>query len=220
MGVLALLIVANLISNVVAPSWAYVPWNLAVAAGVVWIAHHVVTPAEMGFTRWASGARWGAALFALTTAVLLVATLIPVFDELYHDSRVDDSVVSWAYQTFVRIPLGTAVLEEVAFRAVLPALFAVRWGVLRGCLLASLWFGLWHVLPAWDLNEINPVAERWLGDGVAGTAAGIVFAVSGTMVAGLWWCWVRYRSGSILSTVLGHVATNSVAYTIAFVVAR
>ena len=34
-------------------------------------------------------------------------------------------------QAFIRIPFGTAALEETAFRAVLPAVFAVRWGVLR-----------------------------------------------------------------------------------------
>jgi len=31
---------------------------------------------------------------------------------------------------------------------------------------------------------------------------------------------VRYRSGSVLSTMIAHVATNSVAYTIAFWVNR
>jgi membrane protease YdiL (CAAX protease family) len=68
------------------------------------------------------------------------------------------------------------------------------------------------------LSHINPTAQRWLGTGAIGVAAGVAFGVAGTFVAGLWWCWVRYRSGSVLSTILGHVAANSVAYTIAFMV--
>lgn len=50
--------------------------------------------------------------------------------------------------------------------------------------------------------------------------AAVVFAVVGTTVAGLWWCWVRYRARSVLATMLGHVASNSVAYTIAWLVTR
>jgi membrane protease YdiL (CAAX protease family) len=118
----------------------------------------------------------------------------------------------------VRIPLGTAVLEETAFRAVLPGLFAHRWGVLRGSIAASVCFGFWHVLPALNLNEVNPTAARIFGDGAGGVAAAVVFGVVGTAIAGLWWCWIRYRAGSVLATIIAHVASNSVAYTIAFVV--
>ena len=134
--------------------------------------------------------------------------------------RVEGSWWAWLYQVFIRIPFGTALLEETAFRAVLPALFAVRWGLLRGYVAASVCFGVWHVLPALGLNEVNPVMTRWFGTGVGGVAVAVVFAVAGTTVAGLWWCWVRHKSGSVLATVLGHIASNSVAYTIAFVVNR
>jgi CAAX protease family protein len=51
-----------------------------------------------------------------------------------------------AYHACVRIPLGTVVLEEVAFRSVLPALAARRYGISGGVLIASALFGLWHVL--------------------------------------------------------------------------
>jgi membrane protease YdiL (CAAX protease family) len=220
MTALAVLLVANVMSNRVLPGWAYLPWNVAVAAVLVWVARREVTLATMGFTRWRSGASWGAVLFVLTTGVLLLALTMPTFHEMYHDRRVEGSWWAWLYQVFVRIPFGTALLEETAFRAVLPALFAVRWGVVRGCLAASVCFGVWHVLPALGLNEVNPVMTRWFGTGVGGVAVAVVFAVAGTTVAGLWWCWVRYKSGSVLATVLGHVASNSVAYTIAFVVNR
>ena len=217
---LGVLLVANVMSNRVLPGWAYLPWNVAVAAVLVWVAQREVTLPQMGFTRWRSGAAWGAVLFVLTVGVLLLALTMPTFHEMYHDRRVEGSWWAWLYQVFIRIPFGTALLEETAFRAVLPALFAVRWGLLRGYVAASVCFGVWHVLPALGLNEVNPVMTRWFGTGVGGVAVAVVFAVAGTTVAGLWWCWVRHKSGSVLATVLGHIASNSVAYTIAFVVNR
>lgn len=207
-------------SNRVLPGWAYVPWNVCVAVLLVVLGRSVVTPEQMGLTRWRSGAAWGAVLFVLTAGVLLLGLTMPVFHEMFHDRRVEAGVGTWLYQVVVRIPLGTALLEEVAFRAVLPALFALRWGVLRGYVAASLCFGLWHVLPALTLNEVNPVMTRWFGTGAGGVAVAVLFAVAGTLVAGLWWCWVRHRSGSVLATLLGHTASNSVAYTIAFLVNR
>lgn len=212
------LAVANVMSNRVLPAWTYVPWSVVVAATIVYIARRELPFEQMGFTQWRRGAAWGLVLLIVTAGVLALAITMPVFNEMYHDRRVGDSAVTWVYQAFIRIPLGTALLEETAFRAVLPALFAVRWGVLRGCALASVCFGLWHVLPALGLNEVNPVATRIFGTGIGGVLVAVVFAVVGTTLAGLWWCWVRYRARSVLATILGHVATNSVAYTIAWLV--
>jgi len=207
-------------SNRVIPAWAYVPWNVATAVALVLVARRAVTTQDMGFTEWRRGAAWGTVLFVLTTAVLLLALIIPAFNGLYHDKRVSAGTATWLYQAFIRIPLGTAVLEETAFRAVLPGLFAARWGVLRGCIAASVCFGLWHVLPALGLNEVNPTATKVFGTGAGGVVAAVVFAVVGTALAGLWWCWVRYRARSVLATIIAHVASNSVAYTIAFAVHR
>jgi uncharacterized protein len=219
-GVVAALAVANVMSNRVLPDAAYVVWNLGVAALCIVIGRRAVTLEEMGFARWRSGAAWGAVLLALTFAALALAVTMPVFNDLFHDRRVSSGWGSMLYQTLVRIPLGTVVLEETAFRAVLPALFAKRFGVVRGCVAASTLFGLWHVLPALGLNKINPTMTKLFGDGVVGIAVAVVFAVLGTLLAGLWWCWIRYRAGSVLSTMIAHVATNSVAYAIAWFVAR
>lgn len=219
-GVLATLVVANVLSNRVLPAWTYVPWSLAVALSIVMIARQSVTLPLMGFAEWRRGAAWGGVLFALTVLVLGVAAQMPVFNDMFHDRRVGTGTATFVYQAFIRIPLGTAVLEETAFRAVLPGLFAARWGVLRGCIAASVCFGLWHVLPALGLTEVNPAAARIFGTGNLGVAAALVFAVVGTTLAGLWWCWIRYRARSVLATMIAHVATNSVAYTIAWFVTR
>ncbi|MEQ1701465.1 MAG: CPBP family intramembrane glutamic endopeptidase [Ilumatobacteraceae bacterium] len=215
-GVLAALIVANVVSNRLLPAWGYVPWNVAVATVVVLIARRSVSLVDMGFTEWRRGAWWGLVLFVLTAGVLLLGVAMPAFNEMYHDRRVEGGVWTWVYQAFLRIPVGTALLEETAFRAVLPALFAARWGVLRGCIAASACFGLWHVLPSLGLTTVNPTASKVFGSGSAGVAAAVVFAVVGTMIAGLWWCWIRYRARSVLATIIAHTASNSIAYTIAF----
>ncbi len=214
-GLLALLALANVMSNRLLPGWAYVPWNLAVAVTAVLIGGRVVRHHEMGFTRWRRGFAWGAALTVITTAVLLAAVTMPAFHDLYRDRRVAGDVWTWLYQALIRIPLGTAVLEETAFRGVLPAVLARRFGLLRAAALASLLFGLWHVLPALGLNKVNPTLTKLFGSGAGGLIAAVLFAVAGTLLAGLWLCWLRYRSGSILTTILAHVATNSAAYTIA-----
>ncbi len=216
-GVLAL---ANVMSNRVLPSELYVPWNLLVAIAVVLVGRTQRPLAAMGFTEWGRGAVVGVVLIVATAVVMLVAVAMPAFHELYQDRRVDDGLDAMLYQTLVRIPLGTVVLEEVAFRAVLPALFATRIGVVRGCVAASVLFGLWHVLPSLSLNEVNPVATDVFGTGAGGTIAAVTFAVIGTTIAGFWFCWIRYRARSLLATVLAHVASNSVGYTIAYVVTR
>lgn len=220
MAALATLALANFASNRLLPAWAYVPWALVVATVLVVLARRVVTMEQMGFTEWKRGAAWGPVLFVLTAEVLLLGVIMPVFNEMYHDRRVSAGALEWFYQAAVRIPLGTALLEETAFRAVLPALFAARWGVLRGSLAASVCFGVWHVLPALGLNEVNPVATRLFGSGTAGVAVAVLFAVISTTFVGIWWCWIRYRARSVLATIIAHVASNSVAYTVAWVVAH
>jgi uncharacterized protein len=219
-GVLALLGFANVMSNRVLPAALYVPWNLTVAAVVVVIARTHVSRDELGLARWRRGFAFGAVLFVATLVVLLVAVAMPAFHDLYEDRRVDDGLGAVLYQTLVRIPLGTVVLEEVAFRSVTPALFATRVGVMRASVIASALFGVWHVLPAWNLNDVNPVMTDLFGSGGGGRAAAVVFAVVGTTIAGCWWCWIRYRAGSVLATVIAHVGTNSLAYAIASVVGR
>ena len=217
-GALLLLGVANVMSNRVLPGWAYVPWNVSVAVALCGLGWKAVGPAAMGWQQWRRGVAWGMALMVLTGIAMATAVLMPVFNNLFHDRRVHDGVGVLLYQTVVRIPLGTVLLEEVAFRSVLPAMFATRWGVVRGSVAASLLFGVWHVLPALTLNRVNPVAGDVFGSGAGSVVAAVVFAVVGTFLAGLWWCWIRYRARSIAATMIAHVATNSIGYLIAWIV--
>lgn len=89
-------------------------------------------------------------------------------------------------------------------------------GTTRGVLVASMLFGLWHVLPAWRVSDVNPALGDLFGDDGLGQAAAVALAVLGTSVAGVGLCLLRYWSGSVLAPILVHITTNSAAYTLAW----
>lgn len=217
---IGILAIANVMSNRLLPATLYVPWNVGVAVILVALARRGVSRADLGLGEWRRGFLVGMVLVVTTTGVLLLGLAMPSINKLFEDRRVDTGVANLLYQAVIRIPLGTVVLEEIAFRSVLPALFAKRIGILRGSLAASVFFGLWHVLPALNINKVNPVARDFFGAGVGGKAIAVAFAVGGTMLAGLLLCLVRYRARSVLASMLCHVATNSVGFTIAWFVTR
>jgi uncharacterized protein len=108
------------------------------------------------------------------------------------------------YQATLRIPLGTAVFEEVAFRGVLFALLVRTMGTASAMAVSSVVFGLWHVPPTMVALQVNGVVVS----SAAGVGA-IAGAVLVTTVAGMMFCWLRERSGSLLAPILAHWATNS-----------
>lgn len=218
--VVSVLATANILTNRVLPDWAYVPFNVLVTLVLVALARRCVAGRELGVGAWRAGAVWGGAVVAVALVAFLAAARLPGLSDLFEDERVDGGTGRMLYETLVRIPFGTVLVEEVAFRGALPALFGLRMGTWRAYGLASLLFGLWHVLPAWTIDDVNPVVDRLLGDGWVGQASGIVLAVIGTVVAGLWLCVLRHRSGSLLAPALAHVGTNSLGFAIAWLSMR
>ncbi len=212
--------VANVMSNRVLPNWAYVPWNLAVVAGLVTIAHGRVSRHQLGWVEWRRGWQWGRVLAGLTVLGLVIGAFLPLTADAFRDGRVSGGWGSLLYHPLVRIPLGTVLLEEVAFRSVVPALVAVRWGVARAAAFSSVLFGLWHVLPALGLARSNATVESAFGRSADGRIVSVVAAVLGTVLVGLWFSWLRYRSRSVVSTMLAHLASNSGAYVLAWSIGR
>jgi membrane protease YdiL (CAAX protease family) len=217
-AVLAILVLSNVVANRLLPSWAYVPWNLLVAALLLLLARRAgLGRGELGLGRWGDGLRWGLGAAAVVLAVYLVAVALPATRDLFHDRRVAGGLGELAYHTLFRIPFGTVILEEVAFRSVLPAFAARRYGVSIGVVIASVLFGIWHVLPALGIVDVNPVAEETFS-GAGGTVLAVLGAVLVTTIAGLVLCWLRYRSGSLLASIVVHISTNSMAYALAWTV--
>lgn len=215
------LTVVNIASNRVAPDAWYVPLAVLSAGALVWFAVRVDgrTLAELGMARAqvGRGLRWGAVLAGTVLALYLVALVFPATRDLFRDDRVEGwSFGRTAYAAFVRVPLGTVLLEEVAFRAVLPALLLARTRAWVAVAVSAGLFGLWHVLPALGLETVNPVASDTVGQ-LPGWIT-VVAAVVSTSAVGVWFLFLRHRSGSVLAPMALHWATNGLGYLFAWFV--
>ena len=122
------------------------------------------------------------------------------------------------YQVLVRIPLGTVILEEVAFRGVLPALMgaspAIRWRW-KPVLGASLLFGLWHILPSLGINTGNKAVAEVLGGSQLITT---LLAVASMVLAGVLLSALARLGKGIKTTMLLHWATNSLGFVAAWLI--
>lgn len=225
-AVVGTLVVSNVVANRLLPDWAYVPWNCAVAATLVTLATRAggCTADDLGLARRRvpDGLRWGGAVSAALLAVYLVGLAVPATRDLFRDERTDIALSSMLWQTLVAVPLGTVLMEEIAFRGVLPAMLRRRMthrrdGALRADIVAAVLFGMWHVLPSWNVNEANPVFRDLL-PGVVGQALVVTGGVLGTAAAGMGLSWLRNRSGSLAAPALLHCSTNSLGYVLGWLV--
>jgi uncharacterized protein len=220
--VLAVAVAWNLVANLWLPRAVYVPGAAATAALLVAVAVRVggASAAELGLGRrdLGRGLAWGAAAAAAVAVVLALGAAWPATRGLFEDRRTEGaSAAAVLYLALVRVPLGTVLLEETLFRGVLLGLGRRRWSPAAAAAVSSAAFGLWHVLPARQVTSFNPVTEG-LADDPATQVLGVAAAVAGTALAGLVFCWLRLRSGSLVAPALAHWATNGLGYALAFVV--
>jgi len=200
-AVIAILAIWHTFRNEI-PPWARTPAALTVAIGLLAIAHWAsASKAELGLSR-----RWmrrgfvvGGIACAILLTVLVVAAIVPATRHWFDDSRADVSLARMLVWALIQIPLGTVMLEEIAFRGVLLAmlrrLVSTPWAVA----VSSVLFGVWHLTASTD----NP-----LGTVVATTVAGVVF------------CVLRLRSHSLIAPMMAHIGTNSFVLVIAWVIAH
>lgn len=227
-AVLGTLAVSNVMANQVLPDWAYIPWNCSVAVVLVALAIRAdgCSADDLGLAsrRLPDGLRWGAAVSAGLLGVYLVGLALPMTRDLFNDDRADVGTAALLWRTLVAIPLGTVLMEEIAFRGVLPAMFRRRTaahanGALRADIYAALLFGVWHVLPSLDLTESNKAVGDLL-PGPLGVVAAIAAGVAGTATAGMVLSWLRNRSGSLAAPAMVHISSNSIGYVLAWLVQR
>jgi membrane protease YdiL (CAAX protease family) len=165
-----------------------------------------LTADDLGLARGRLGA--GLRCGAVPSGVLAVGWILLAAVPASRPALADQRIIrlSWprvAYQVAVRIPAGTVLWEEVAFRGVLQA-FLRR--VLPGSAALAVTctvFGIWHVRPTVEALRINQMTTS------RRAAAGSVAAsVAGTAAAGLLLSWLRERSGSLAAPVLLHLTAN------------
>lgn len=209
---LSLLVVAyNNAANRWSPfhSWAYVPLNLAFGGGMTAVITLALDVSWRDiFDIWE--------LADLIVPVALVAMFSLVMFAVAtsrHAHRIADRRIeglrgpSLAFYVLVRIPIGTALVEETVFRGVLLA--AWRDGGtsdLVAAICASIAFGLWHIQPTIvGLRMNDPSASRYK------VRAAVIGAVLLTTIAGLGLTWLRVWSGGLFAPIVLHAGVNSVA---------
>ncbi|MGY0232436.1 CPBP family glutamic-type intramembrane protease [Longispora urticae] len=201
------------------PAWAYPLWNTGMAlvllAGALAVG---LTPTRLGIT---VSRR---TLLVAGIGVLLVATVyavglaLPQTRAAFHDNRAAGlGLGGLAWAMLVRVPFGTVLIEELAFRGVLPALMGAdgqtwRWQPVLG---ASALFGLWHFFPALHLAQHNQAVHDLLGS--SGAIVAPVAAMLAAMGAGVFLSAWRHMGRGLLAPFLFHTATNAGGYLLAWI---
>jgi len=166
------------------------------------------------------GALAGIAASAALATGTAAGLLIPYARRFYFDDRIVNAGIGrMLHEVFVRIPLGTAVPEELVFRGALLGLIARRRSPVVAALASSVLFGLWHILPTIDRIESNPGTRHTKGDYLR-TAAVVAGTCTATTAAGLGFSWLRFRSKSVVAPILAHVAPNAVGFLGGWAVSR
>src|SRR3954469_19957810 len=197
----------NVVDHTLHPPW----WVRALegAGLVVWARLDGLSWAQLGLgrDRLLAGTRWGLAPIGLVGRLYVIGVLLPLTRPAFQDVRYHLPLGEALRSAFVVIPLGTVVLEELAFRSVL-------WGFLsrhlrQGQVLVttSVIFGFWHVLPSLHVGASN----RGVSDAVGGAGNGpvVVGTVVLTTIGGLVFGELRRRSGSVLASMGAHWAFNA-----------
>jgi len=217
----AVLVYGYVIVEVV-PEALYVPVNLAAAGVLLALAHRAGASWDaLGLApdKLRSGARWGLASAVPIAAVVATGVALTLTRPYFVEARFADmTAAALLYQLLVRIPLGTALSEELIFRGGLLGYYGRRHPFWRAALMSSFVFGLWHILPSLGSVSSNAAGETL--SSTAARAAGVAGTVVATGAAGLVFCWLRKRSGSVLAPVITHASLNGLAVLGGLVVAR
>ncbi len=163
----------------------------------------------LGRDRLRAGAVWAASAITVVALVYLAGVLVPATRPAFLDARYHLSIAGALVTALVVIPVGTILVEEVAFRSVLWGMLSRHMPAWRVLAISSMLFGMWHVLPSLHLAAAN----RGIGEAVSGVGASagvlvvvgtVAFTTLGGAVAGE----LRRRSGSLLASAGMHWATN------------
>ncbi|MCB2222753.1 MAG: CPBP family intramembrane metalloprotease [Actinobacteria bacterium] len=204
------------LGGVLLPGWSYLPVNLAALAALVAIARRSGAGAgDLGLeaSRLRPGLRAGLAAAAVVAAAVAALAAVPALRDLFRDDRAAGvGMGGLLYQVALRIPVGTALFEEAAFRGVLVGLGRKAWGRRAGTWLPALGFGLWHIAPAVDAAHANETA------GGLPVAVVVALAVAATAAAGAVLTALRDRFDGLAVPVLVHAAANASAFTAAWLI--
>lgn len=217
-----LLVLWNVLANTVVPEGIEIPFSLAAAGGLVLIARR----AGVGWSRLGMAEpdlRPGLKVGAVAMGVVAIAVVLIGLPSVTRDVLADDRFVGVGtsellFETLVRIPLATAIGEEVAFRGVLLGLLLVWMSPWRAVAISSAMFGLWHILPGIAALETASGIDAGgsLGVRIGGVAAQVVV----TALAGIVFCWLRFRGRHVAAPIGAHAALNAVSFLVGWLIVQ
>ncbi len=215
-GVSAILVATNVVVSAVVSSWAYIATILTASALAVFIARKSgATLDDLGLAvRHARRSLLvGLGIGGVIAVAVFAAAAVPGVRGVFVDDRFADlGAGALAFQALVKIPLGTALGEELLFRGVALGVGMRRWSLVVAVAGSSALFGLWHVLPSIDSHSTNSVAM-----GVPVPLL-VVATVGITAVAGVGFSWLRLWTGHVAAPLVVHAALNASALMAAAVV--
>lgn len=187
----------------------YVPLNLALSAAALILgilALDLDRPALGLGSGQGGGLVLGVVLGALAAAPALLSLRAGAASVLADDRLADITWAHAAYRALIRVPLGTALPEELLFRGVLYGALASQMAPVPAALWSSLAFGLWHITPTHNLLRENGLTAGRSRTAVAlPVAAGVVL----TAVAGVALVWLRIATGGLAAPFALHATVNS-----------
>jgi membrane protease YdiL (CAAX protease family) len=211
----AVLAAHNLAVHRLLPAPADQALNFLTALGLTGFARRAgCSRAELGIraTDAGRGLRWGLGGAAVAAALVGGGAALRATRPFFADRRLDGvGAGEAAYHLALRIPLATALAEELLFRGVLLALFRRRYRSPAAVAWTSVLFGAWHVLPTLDHYPGNPASDL-VADAGRGRGLAVLSTAASTAAAGTGFAWLRLRSGSVLAPTLAHAAVNVSAY--------
>jgi uncharacterized protein len=174
----------------------------------------------MGEQNWRSIARYAAVEAGIVVGTYACAAVVPATRAAFLDSRYAHGLGRASTVALVRVPFGTVLPEEIAFRGVLWGLVRRNHGSVWATLVSSALFGCWHIGPSLPLGEANRAVGALAGSSGRGQSPTVVSAVVFTGLAGAVLCELRRRSGSLLAPAGLHWATNGLGVLLASAVWR
>jgi membrane protease YdiL (CAAX protease family) len=169
----------------------------------------------LGPGTWRRGLIWASGAIAAVAVVFVAGAALPTTRDAFRDARYHQGWGHALLTAFVLIPLGTVLFEEVAFRGTLWGLLRRGRGTRMATIVSSALFGLWHVLPSLGLASSNEAIGSTVGKGTSGQVISVLGTVLFTGLAGVVFCELRRRSGSLLASAGLHWATNGLGVLVA-----
>lgn len=157
-----------------------------------------------------SGVMHAIGIVALIVLGVFIASKLPIVGHFFaNETFISASKKRVFYEAGFRVPLGTALLEEVLFRGLLLGLLLQNNSVGMALLVSSVVFGLWHIFPTVNQLEANQAAKDMVAGKSGRRILSVVAVVATTTIAGICFGFLRIWSGSLITPWLVHWAINA-----------